>query len=63
MTKQLKNILKGVGSVMNISPRNDYRRFIPKESAGERMKGHWERTGHHIKRAIDRFAHEQKEQK
>lgn len=63
MIKQLKHILKGVGSVMDIAPCADYSRFIPKESANERMRKHWERTGQHIKHAIDRFAHEQEKTK
>ncbi len=63
MNKRLKHILKGVGSVMDIFPATDYSRFVPKESASERMRGHWERTGQHIKGAIDRFAHEQEKKK
>jgi len=61
MTKQLKHILKGVGSIMDISPATDYSRFVPKESASERMKDTWVRTGQQIKSAINQFADEQKE--
>ncbi len=63
MTKRLKYIIKGVGSVMDIAPSTDYSRFVPKETAGERMQGHWERVGQHINIAINRFADEQEKQK
>lgn len=61
MTKQIKHILKGVGSVMDVSPATDYSRFIPQENASERMKDIWVRTGQQIKLAIDQFADEQKQ--
>lgn len=63
MTKQLKHILKDVGSMMDIAPSTDYSRFVPKETAEERMRGHWERVGQHINIAINRFADEQEKQK
>ena len=59
MTKNIKHILKGVGSVMDIAPSSDYSHFIPKETPSERMRGHWERTGNHLTRAVKRFADEQ----
>jgi hypothetical protein len=63
MTKQFQNILKGIGSVMDIAPSTDYTRFVPKKTATERMQEHWQRTGWHIQQAIDHFAHEQEEKK
>lgn len=60
MTKRLKSIIKGVGSVMDISPNVDYGRFVTRQSPADKMRGHWGRTGESIKRATDRFAHEQK---
>ena len=61
MTKHFQNILKGIGSVMDIAPCNDYGRFVPTENIQKRMQGHWERTGNTIKAAAERFTHEQKE--
>jgi hypothetical protein len=63
MNHKVKNILKGVGSVMDIMPSTDYSRFVPKETASERMQGHWARAGQHLQRAIDRFAYEQEKKK
>lgn len=59
MTDNIKYILKGVGSVMDIAPSADYSHFIPKKTPSERMRGHWERTGNYLARAIERFADEQ----
>ncbi len=61
MTKQLKNFFRGAGSVMDVAPStSSYGRFIPKQSAGERMRGHWSKTGKHINNAANRFARAQK---
>jgi hypothetical protein len=60
MTKHFKNILRGVGSIMDIAPFTDYRRFVPKENIQERMHGHWARTGRNIQHAVKRFTNEQK---
>ncbi len=59
MTKQLKQILRGVGSVMDICPSSDYTQFIPRESKQERMQGHFVRVGEHLTIAAKRFANEQ----
>jgi hypothetical protein len=61
MTESLKNLLEGAGSVMNVFPASDYLRYVPTETAEERMRGHWERTGEHLKKAMNRFADEQQE--
>ena len=63
MTENIKHILKGIGSVMDIAPSSDYSHFIPKETPSERMRGHWERTGNHLARAIESFADEQEKKK
>jgi len=63
MTEILKNIIAGVGSVMNIFPESDYMRYVPTETAEERMRGHWERTGEYLKDAMSRFALENEQQK
>lgn len=58
MTRQIKHILKGVGSVLDIAPSTNYSRFVPKEPLDKRMQGHWKRTGRHLQHAINRFADE-----
>ena len=63
MTNRIQHILKGVGSVMDITPSTDYSRFVPNETPAERMYGHWNRTGNHIKKAVKRFTNEQKDKK
>jgi phosphopentomutase len=63
MTEALKNILTGMGSVVDVFPKSDYGKHIPTETAEDRMRGHWTRTGEHLERSMNRFAYEQQEQK
>jgi len=60
MTRHIKNILKGVGSVIDIAPSTDYQKFVSKQSPGERMYGHWHQAGQHIHKATDQFSDGQK---
>lgn len=60
MTKKIKNILRGAGSVMDIAPATNYNQFVPEKNIAKRMEGHWVRTGKNIQKAIDRFANDQK---
>jgi hypothetical protein len=55
------HILRGIGSVVNISPSTNYNRFVPKQTSNERMAQSWEKTGQRIKAAIGRFNDGQKE--
>jgi len=61
MNKRVKYILKGSGSIINIAPASDYRRFLSKKSASERISNHWIRTGRYIHNSIKRYSNEQKE--
>lgn len=62
MTKTLKNILNGIGSIMDICPdANRYSHFVSKESANDRMMQAWERTGQQIKNAAKQFSDEQRQ--
>jgi len=63
MNRRLKVIIKSAGSIMDISPDADYRRFVPKESIAKRINRHWEKTGRYIGKSIERHADEQKEKK
>ncbi|BBO82463.1 hypothetical protein DSCO28_30290 [Desulfosarcina ovata subsp. sediminis] len=58
MTKLLRNVIKGAGSIMDIAPRTDYRRFVSKESPSKRIARYWKETGRYIKHSMD--AHEEK---
>jgi len=60
MTKAA-HILRGIGSVINISPSTDYSRFVPKQTSNERIRDSWEKTGQRIKTAMKRFDNDQKE--
>ena len=55
------HILRSIGSVVNISPRTDYARFVPRQTSNERIEQSWEKTGQRIKTAMKRFEDEQKE--
>ncbi len=63
MTKQIKFILKGVGSIVDICPPSNYNQFIPKGSPRERMNGSLVRIGAHLTNAVNRFANEQQKEK
>ncbi len=51
MEAYFKNILRGVGSIINIAPKSNYSRFITDETAAERMRSHWQSAGDAIIRA------------
>lgn len=54
MTKTLRTVLASIGSVLDIAPRADYGCFVPRETPEERMRGHWQRSGDSIRRAMQR---------
>lgn len=58
-----KNIIAGVGSLLTIFPNTNYAQFVPKQTAEERMRSHWENTGNCIAKSIVRFNNEQPKQK
>lgn len=59
MRAKTKNIIRGIGSVMDIAPRSDYRRYIPTKTPAEQMRSHWESVGNSIRRVLVRFQNEQ----
>lgn len=64
MTKTMKRILDGIGSVMDICPDpNGYNHLVPRRSADQRMRQAWESTGQQIKDAAGQFSDEQKQKK
>ena len=64
MKQVYQNILKGVGSIVDIMPSaetSDYSRFVPKGTPEERMVATWERVGASLERAMGKYAEQQKE--
>lgn len=61
MTKTARNILRGVGSVLDIAPAQEYQQFVPEETPEERLRGHFEQVGQSIRNAIEHFAREEEE--
>jgi hypothetical protein len=39
--EKIQNILRGMGSFVDICPAADYRRFVPRKAGPERMRGHF----------------------
>lgn len=57
--KRTQNLLRGVGTVMDILPAQrkvDYSHFLPKGTDEERMTATWKQVGDDIKQAIGRFS-------
>jgi hypothetical protein len=63
MSQRLKNILEGFGSVLNIAPSTNYKKYIPSRDYSNRLERRWFRVGNHIRKAINRFEYEQKDEK
>jgi hypothetical protein len=57
METKTTRILLGLSSLLAIYPSTDYQKFVPQQTATERMRNHWERTGAHLKSAISQYAH------
>jgi hypothetical protein len=55
MNAKAKNFLRGAGSVLDIAPSRDLRRFAPRMSTAERMSGHFNRVGEAMRRACGTF--------
>jgi hypothetical protein len=60
MKQRTKAFLVGVGSVVSLYPATNYAAFIPRESAQERMRGHWESVGGHLRASMKQEQDEQK---
>ena len=64
MKRATRNILKGMGSIMNIMPpresTTDYSRFVPQGTPEDRMREVWERVGDSLRGAIYRYPDEEK---
>ena len=63
MTEKLIHMLRGAGSVMDMSPGTNYKKFVSQKNVAKRMEGHWARVGRNIQTAINRFSNDQKTKK
>jgi len=61
MKPKTVRVLRGMGSILDLSPRTDRRAIIISKDPAACMASHWNNVGRHIRHAIDTFAHEQKE--
>ena len=52
MTRYIKNIVNGIGSVVDIMPKNSFNQYVPKQDLGDRMGAHWIKAGNSISIAI-----------
>ncbi|MDF1690155.1 MAG: hypothetical protein P1U35_11160 [Cycloclasticus sp.] len=59
MKSLTKNLITGVGSLLSIFPNTNYAQLVPKQTAAERMRSHWENTGSYISKSIEQFGNEQ----
>lgn len=58
MKARTKNILRGIGSLMDIFPRSEFSRYISHKDSEERMSEHWQRVGDSFRRVMGDFQHE-----
>jgi hypothetical protein len=58
MKPHTKYILRGVGSLIDLMPPPNFRRYVPSENAAERMQGYWQRVGNSLRRAARQFQNE-----
>ena len=63
MEKLTSHFLAGLATVLSVLPGTDYERFVPSRNAEARMRGHWERVGSNINKAMSRVAYEQQRAK
>lgn len=55
MTKQLKQLLQGVGSVTDIMPAKDYQPFLTRRTPNERLEERFSRVGAALNRACTTY--------
>lgn len=63
MTEKVRNMLRGAGSIMDIAPATNYRKYVPEKNISKRMEGHFTRVGKNIQTAMNRFSNDQKTKK
>jgi len=55
MGEQIRVFIRGIGSVLDIAPANDYSEFIPKETTMERLGQSFEKVGNDIRTAMKKI--------
>jgi len=55
MGEQIRVFIRGIGSVLDIAPANDYSEFIPKETAMVRLGQSFEKVGDDIRVAMKKI--------
>ena len=58
MRSKAKTIIRGIGSLMDVFPRPEFSRHIPRKNTNERMDEHWQRVGESFRRVMVDFHHE-----
>jgi hypothetical protein len=58
MTERLRHFLRGAGSVLDIAPPPDPRRYLPQGSDAERLLGDVERIGADMRHVMELEANE-----
>lgn len=48
MTKKVKNLIKGAGSIINISSSTNFHEIPASGTAAKRIEGYWNNVGRHI---------------
>lgn len=59
MKKKTRTVLRGIGSLIDIFPRPEFSRHIPRGNAADRLNQHWEHVGDSFRRVMAGFPHEQ----
>ena len=53
--KIIKNILRGMGSIINIYPNTDYRRNLPQRTDSEALRQDWINVGRDLRKAMKKI--------
>ena len=62
MTRRMRAMLQGAGSVMTLDPRPDvYQRLIPKDTTSDRLGAVWARVGGYVRVATVKVRNETSE--
>ena len=55
MNRHWANLASGLGSILEVFPKPQTRRFIPKDSDGERLYGDLKRVGQDMNRSLGKL--------
>lgn len=57
MTKRLRAVIKGIGSVLDIAPKPKVHRYIPREADSDRLNGDLRRIGQDMTKVFEKVIH------